>query len=145
MNQPSPLRSRLGHLHVEPIAPWSRLITGGLLLFALLVFGVAGYMIIEGWSFLDALFMTVTTITTVGFREVHPLGAGGRIFTIFVILFGVGVAFYLLTTVVQSAVEGELAQALGIRRMQQKIEALRDHYILCGFGRVGEEIAREYR
>ena len=145
MNQPSPLRSRLGNLSVEPVAPWSRLITGGLLLFALLVFGVAGYMIIEGWSFLDALFMTVTTITTVGFREVHPLGDGGRVFTIFVILFGVGVAFYLLTTVVQSAVEGELAQALGIRRMQQKIEALRDHYILCGFGRVGEEIAREYR
>ncbi len=145
MNRPSPFRSRLGHLHVEPIAPWGRLLTGGALLFSLLVFGVAGYMIIEGWSFLDAQFMTVTTITTVGFREVHPLGNGGRIFTIFVILFGVGVAFYLLTTVVQSAVEGELAQALGIRRMQQKIEALRNHYILCGFGRVGEEIAREYR
>jgi voltage-gated potassium channel len=114
------------------------------LLFALLIFGVAGYMIIEGWSFLDALFMTVTTITTVGFREVHPLGAGGRIFTIFVILFGVGVAFYLLTTVVQTVIEGELAEALGIRRMKARIDALHDHYILCGFGRVGEEIAREY-
>jgi len=145
MNRPSPLRNRLDYINVDAPPPWRRLTTGGLLLFALLVFGVAGYMAIEGWSFLDALFMTVTTITTVGFREVHPLGTGGRIFTIFVILFGVGVAFYLLTTIVQSAVEGEFAQALGVRRMQQKIEALRDHYILCGFGRVGEEIAREYR
>ncbi len=144
MNQPSPFRNRLGYFDAGTFAPWQRLVTGGLLLLALVAFGVAGYMIIEGWSFLDALFMTVTTITTVGFSEVHPLGTGGRIFTVFVILFGVGVAFYLLTTIVQAAVEGELAQALGIRRMQQKIEALREHYILCGFGRVGEEIAREY-
>jgi voltage-gated potassium channel len=144
MNRPPPLRNRLDYINIDTFTPWRRLTTGGLLLFSLLAFGVAGYMIIEGWSFLDALFMTVTTITTVGFREVHPLGTGGRIFTIFVILFGVGVAFYLLTTIVQSAVEGEFAQALGVRRMQQKIEALRDHYILCGFGRVGEEIAREY-
>ncbi len=101
-------------------------------------------MTIEGWSFLDALYMTVTTVTTVGFREVQPLSTGGRVFTIFMILFGVGVAFYLLTTVVQTVVEGELAAALGVRRMKARIEALRDHYILCGFGRVGEEIAREY-
>lgn len=125
-------------------SPWRRLAIGAALLLALITFGVIGYMIIERWSFMDALFMTVTTITTVGFREVQPLSTGGRIFTMFVILFGVGVAFYLLTAVVQSAVEGELGEALGFRRMQQKIEALRDHYILCGFGRVGEEIAREY-
>jgi voltage-gated potassium channel len=124
--------------------PWTRLILGGALLAALLIVGVGGYMIIEGWSFLDALFMTVTTVTTVGFREVHPLGDGGRIFTIFLILFGVGTAFYILTTVVQTVVEGELAGALGVRRMQAKIEALKDHYILCGFGRVGEEIATEF-
>jgi voltage-gated potassium channel len=126
------------------VAPERRLVVAALLLSALLVLGVAGYMLIEGWSFLDALFMTVTTITTVGFREVQPLGDGGRIFTIFLILFGVGVAFYILTSLVATVVEGDLGLALGVRRMKGKIEALRDHHILCGFGRVGEEIAREF-
>jgi voltage-gated potassium channel len=102
-------------------------------------------MIIEGWSLLDALYMTVTTVTTVGFREVQPLGTGGRIFTIFLILLGVGVALYLLVSLVSLVLEGELGLALGVRRMRAKIQALRNHYILCGFGRVGEEIGREFR
>jgi voltage-gated potassium channel len=126
------------------MAPERRLLVAALLLPALLVLGVAGYMLIEGWSFLDALYMTVTSVTTVGFREVKPLSDGGRIFTIFLILFGVGVAFYILTTLVATVVEGDLGLALGVRRMKGRIDALRDHYILCGFGRVGEEIAREF-
>jgi voltage-gated potassium channel len=138
------LRNRLDPFDSEVVWPWRRLVVSAALLLGLLTFGTSGYMFIEQWSFLDALFMTITTITTVGFREVQPLDTSGRIFTIFVILFGVGTAFYILTTVVQSAVEGEFAQALGVRRMQQRIGSLRDHYILCGFGRVGEEIAREY-
>jgi voltage-gated potassium channel len=138
---------RTQHLRIlgfELVGPWRRLVGGGISLFLLLAAGVAGYMIIEGWSFFDALYMTVTTVTTVGFREVQPLSSAGRAFTIAVILFGVGVAFYLLTTVVQTVIEGELAEALGVRRMKARIDALADHYILCGFGRVGEEIAREY-
>ena len=99
---------------------------------------------IEGWSFLDALYMTVTTITTVGFREVQPLSSGGRIFTIVLIVFGVGVLFYTLTSLVQFFIEGELLDILGVRRMKGRIESMADHYILCGFGRVGEEIAREF-
>jgi voltage-gated potassium channel len=134
-----------GVLPLGAVAPWGRLITGGLLLTLLLSFGVAGYMAIEGWAFIDALYMTVTTVTTVGYREVQPLSDGGQIFTIFVILFGVGAAIYILTAVVQSVVEGELAEALGVRRMKGRIEALRDHYVLCGYGRVGEEIAREFK
>jgi voltage-gated potassium channel len=129
---------------LAPMTPERRLLIAALLLSALLVLGVVGFMLIEGWSFLDALYMTVTTITTVGFREVKPLSEGGRIFTIFLILFGVGVAFYILTTLVATVVEGDLGLALGVRRMKGRIEALRDHYILCGFGRVGEEIAREF-
>jgi len=113
------------------------------LLAGLLTLGIVGYMLIEGWSLLDALYMTVTTITTVGFREVKPLSDEGRIFTVFLILFGVGVAFYILTSLVALVVEGDLGLALGLRRMKGKIEALRDHYVLCGFGRVGEEIARD--
>lgn len=126
------------------VQPERRLRLAAVLLSALLTLGVAGYVFIEGWSFLDALYMTAITVTTVGFREVHPLSNGGRIFTIFLILFGVGVAFYILTTLVATVVEGDLGLALGVRRMRGRIEALRDHYILCGFGRVGDEIAREF-
>jgi voltage-gated potassium channel len=121
-----------------------RLLTGIGVFAALLAVGTSGYMIIERWSFFDALFMTVTTVTTVGYREVRPLDTEGRIFTIFLVLFGVGTAFYLLTTFVAFVIEGDLGAALGITRMKSRIDQLRDHYILCGFGRVGEEIAREF-
>jgi voltage-gated potassium channel len=121
-----------------------RLAVGGLLFLALFVFGVVGYMAIEGWSFVDALFMTAITVTTVGFEEVHPLDTAGKIFTIFVAFFGVGWAFYILLGLVELILEGELGLALGVHRMKTKIESLRDHYILCGFGRVGTEIAREF-
>lgn len=127
----------------DPIAPWRRLAQNVVALVWLLAFGIVGYILIEDWSFLDALYMTVTTVTTVGFREVQPLSQGGRIFTIFVVLFGVGVALYILTTLVQEVIEGELGQALGVRRMRGRIESLRDHCIICGFGRVGQEIANE--
>ncbi|MCH8009884.1 MAG: potassium channel protein [Chloroflexi bacterium] len=131
-------------LHADPTAAYARLLRGTIALILLLGFGVAGYMIIEGWPFLDALYMTAVSITTVGYDEVHPLSDGGRIFTIFVILFGVGTALYILTILVQTVVEGELAAAFGVRRMQARIDDLHDHYILCGFGRVGEEIATEF-
>ena len=88
--------------------------------------------------------MTVTTVTTVGYREVRPLDTEGRIFTIVLVLFGVGTAFYLLTTFVALAIEGDLGAALGMTRMKGRIDQLRDHLILCGYGRVGEEIAREF-
>ncbi len=122
---------------------FGRLAAGAVLLLLLIAFGAAGYVMIEGWSVGDAVYMTVITITTVGFHEVQPLSGGGRVFTVFVALFGVGVAFYILTTLVQTVIEGELAEVLGVRRMQARIESLREHYILCGFGRVGEEIGRE--
>ena len=104
----------------------------------LLAFGVAGYMIIEGWSFLDALYMTVISVTTVGYDEVAPLSNSGRIFTIFVILFGVGTALYILTILVQTVVEGELAEALGVRRMKARIDALSDAEVQRIAGRIDE-------
>jgi voltage-gated potassium channel len=122
-----------------------RMATAGALFLGLLVFGVAGYVLIEGWSFLDALYMTVTTVSTVGFREVKPLSTGGQVFTLLLIVFGVGVFFYAFTAVVQIAVEGEVGRLLGVTRMKARIGGLKDHYILCGFGRVGEEIARELK
>lgn len=123
--------------------PRRRVAVGLAVFAALLSIGTAGYMIIERWSFSDALYMTVTTITTVGFREIRPLGNGGRAFTIFLVLFGVGTAFYLLTTFVALVIEGDLGAALGVTRMQGRIDKLSGHHILCGYGRVGEEIARE--
>lgn len=121
----------------------SRMATGIGIFAALIAVGTVGYMTIERWSFLDALFMTVTTVTTVGYREVHPLDTQGRVFTIFLVLFGVGTAFYLLTTFVAFVIEGDLGAALGVTRMKGRIGQLTGHHILCGYGRVGEEIARE--
>jgi voltage-gated potassium channel len=126
------------------MTPVRRLTVGAVLFLGLFAFGVLGYMAIEGWSFIDALFMTAITVTTVGFEEVHPLETGGKIFTIFVAFFGIGWAFYILFGLVDLILGGQLGLALGVRRMKGKIEALRDHYILCGFGRVGEEIVRDF-
>ena len=122
-----------------------RAATAAVLFLALLVFGVVGYVLVEGWSFMDALYMTITTVATVGFREVNPLSTGGRILTMFLIVFGVGVFFYAFTALVRVAVEGEVGRMLGVTRMKARIGGLKDHYILCGFGRVGEEIARELK
>jgi len=115
-----------------------------LLVLLLPAFGTAGYMLLEGWTFLDALYMTVIVITTIGFREVQPLDTSGRIFTMVLAASGVGALFYALLSLFQFLLEGELGLLLGVQRMKGRIDALTDHYILCGFGRVGEEIAREF-
>jgi len=120
------------------------LIRAALLILLLPLVGTAGYMIVEGWDFLDALYMTIITVTTIGFREVHELDDKGRIFTMVLAVAGVGAIFYALLSVFQFLLEGELGILLGVQRMKGRIENLRDHYILCGFGRVGEEIARDF-
>jgi voltage-gated potassium channel len=102
-------------------------------------------MVLEGWSLLDAAYMTVITVTTVGYREVQPLDRTGMVYTIFVLFIGVGTAFYILTAFVATIIEGDLRQIFGERRMKIAIERQRDHHIICGYGRVGEEIARELR
>jgi voltage-gated potassium channel len=114
-------------------------------LLLVLVVGTFGYRLIEGWSFLDSLFMTITTVTTVGYREVHPLSTAGRIFTVFLILGGVGTAFYILTSMVRYILEGEFGIRIGRQRMEAKIKRLNSHFILCGYGRVGEAIANILR
>ena len=103
--------------------------------------GTLGYIVIEGWSFVDSLYMTVITIATVGYTEVHPLSTAGQIFSIVLILSGVGTVFYILTTIVQRTLEGELGIRIGRQRMGAKVKKLRDHFILCGYGRVGQAIA----
>ena len=119
-------------------------VTAGLVLFGVILgIATAGYMLIEGWSFLDALYMAVTAVTTVGFSEVHPLSTEGRVFTLFVVLFGVGVAFYILTAMVAAIIEGDFRQVLDLRRLRLAVQELENHYIVCGYGRVGEEVVRE--
>jgi voltage-gated potassium channel len=129
---------------MKRLTPWRRLAIGGTLALIVWAVGIVGYMTIEGFSFLEAVYQTITAVTTAGFGEINPLGSGGRIFTIVIIILGVIVILYVLTAVMQIAVEGELENMLGVRRMKGKIEALRDHHILCGFGRVGEEIVRDF-
>jgi voltage-gated potassium channel len=129
---------------MKRLTPWRRLAIGGTAALVVWAVGIVGYMAIEGFSFLEAVYQTITAVTTAGFGEINPLGSGGRIFTIVIIILGVIVILYVLTAVMQIAVEGELENMLGVRRMKGKIEALRDHYILCGFGRVGEEIVRDF-
>lgn len=119
------------------------LVYAAALIVALPVIGTVGYMIVEGWGFLDSLYMSVITMTTVGYREVHPLDADGQVFTMIYLVFSVGAIFYALIALFQFMLEGELGAFLGVRRMKGQIESLKNHYILCGFGRVGEEVSRE--
>ncbi|MGD2187622.1 MAG: potassium channel family protein, partial [Desulfobacterales bacterium] len=107
--------------------------------------GTIGYMAIEGWSFIDALYMTVITISTVGFREVNQVSEGGRIFTIFLVFSGVGFTLYVAAAVVQFMVEGRIRIILGRRRLDKKIDRLKNHYIVCGYGRIGRVLCRHLK
>ena len=122
-----------------------RLRIGLALLVLIIATGTLWYSAIEEFGFLDGLFMAVTTVTTVGYREVHPLDTSGKLFTMGYILSGVGVMFYTAVALVEAAVAGEIAEALGVRRLSRRVSRMHDHVVLCGFGRVGEEIAHELR
>lgn len=112
---------------------------------SIMTIGVLSLMIIEGWSFIDALFMTVITISTVGYSEVRPLSTAGRIAIIFIIFGGAGTFIYIISHTAEYFVEGHLAGIIGSRRMKKKLEKLKNHCIICGFGRVGLEVARELK
>src|SRR5215510_11506958 len=105
--------------------------------------GVIGYRVLEGYTWLEALYMTVITLSTVGFGEVRPLHPVGRIFTVLLLAAGLGVVFYTMITVTEKVVEGEFQQFFGRRRMQKRIGVLSNHYLVCGFGRIGEVVCRE--
>jgi voltage-gated potassium channel len=110
----------------------------------LVTLGTMGYMAIEGWSFLDSLYMTIITLGTVGFREVHELGSGGKLFTILLIVVGVSVIGYTVGSLAQIMFEGQFQRIIGRKKVEKKILSLKDHYIICGFGRIGALIAREF-
>jgi voltage-gated potassium channel len=108
-------------------------------------FGTVGFTLVEGWPLADSLYMTVMTVTTVGYGPPLPLSPAGRNYAIFFMVLGVGTAGYLLSTAVQSLVRSEILAAYGERRRHREMSKLRDHYIICGAGRVGRRIVGEMR
>lgn len=107
--------------------------------------GTIGYMTVEGWNLMDSLFMTVITITTVGYGEVHELTRAGEIFTIILSISGVGIILYVLSIEAKAIIEGEFRDVLGRKRLENKINQLNNHYIICGYGRMGKIVASELR
>ena len=117
--------------------------TIGLLLLIVMAIGSAGYHYIEGWPWFDGFYMVVTTLTTIGYQEVHPLSHAGRAFNVFVILSGVSLLLLGVGALSQALLEFELQSFFGRRRMERDIARLTDHFIICGMGRVGRSVARE--
>lgn len=105
--------------------------------------GVIGFHFIEHWSWFDGLYMVVTTFTTIGYQEVHPLSHTGRILNVFLIVCGVSLLFLMIGTLTQALLEFELRDFFGRRKMERDIDRLEGHYIICGAGRVGRSVARE--
>ncbi len=116
-----------------------------ILLIILVIFaGTVGYRIIEAWTFVEALYMTIITISTVGFREVGPLSETGRIFTIFLILGGIVVITSGISLIFSSIIEGTFGEIIRRQRMEKKLAKIRNHFIICGFGAVGEDVVHEF-
>jgi voltage-gated potassium channel len=114
------------------------------LVLAILLIGTLGYHFIEGWGIWDSFYMTVITITTVGYREVAPLSDLGKAFTVFLIFSGMGAIFYFATLLIQFTIEGELYGSIKRRRWFKQLEEIKNHFIICGFGRVGSHTAEEF-
>jgi voltage-gated potassium channel len=122
------------------VNPWRRVRLALAANVLVLVGGTLGYLVL-GFDLLEASYQTVTTVTTVGFREVQPLDTVGRIYTMVLILLGTGTVLTTFTVVVESFIEGQLRDVFGRRRMARKIESMSGHVIICGWGRVGRSIA----
>lgn len=115
-----------------------------LLLVIVIAGGTGGYVVIEGWGGWDAFYMTMITVTTVGYREIHPMSRAGEFFTSLLLVAGVGTLFYTATLVMALLVEGELHQRWRGRRLDRMVDNLSNHFIVCGFGRIGAVVADEF-
>lgn len=115
-----------------------------ILLFSALIFlGCMGYMAIEGWPFMDSLYMTIITLATVGYSEVNEVSDQGRVFTLVLILLGGGFFLYLMSDIIKFLVEGRIRLVLGRYKLDNQIKKLKNHYIVCGYGRIGRLLTRD--
>lgn len=122
---------------------YGHILTGSLLLLGTILLGSLGFVLIEGFSPLEAVYMTIITISTVGFGEVHVLSPGGRLFVILLIVVGLGLVTYTAGAVASLFFEGQIRKLVGRRMMRRELDALRDHFIVCGYGRMGRIICEE--
>lgn len=114
-----------------------------LILFTVFIVGTIGFHFIEKWSFIDSFYVTITTLSTVGYGDFTPRTAGGKFFTVFIIIFGVGTMFYSLVLMAETFIEARLRSLLGRGKLEKIIEKMNNHYIICGGGRIGFLICRE--
>jgi voltage-gated potassium channel len=110
---------------------------------AAMLFGTVGFHLVEGWTLADSLYVTVQTLTTVGYGDLPPHTAKGRAFAVVVMLIGAGGVALFVSTIVQSVVQSELISTFGQRRLSKRMSKLRNHYIICGSGRVGSHLVRD--
>lgn len=122
-----------------------RFIVAVMMLLTVLVIGITGYMLIERFIFLDALYQTIISVFAAGSREINPLSTNGRIFTIVIIVTGVSSLFFALGSGIEVMVEGHIEVLRGKGKLMRQIKSLKNHYIICGFGRVGQQVAEELR
>jgi voltage-gated potassium channel len=129
------------HPHWAPLVVLFKAFVG---IWIVIAFGTTGYRLIEGWPVLDCFYMTMITLTTIGFGEIYPLSPQGRVFTVVIIFLGFGIVGYSALTGVRFFIEGEFTRILKRRRDMKAIEELRNHYVVCGFGRMGSFICHEF-
>jgi voltage-gated potassium channel len=115
-----------------------------ILIAALLLLGPLGFVVIEDFSYFDGLYMTVITVSTVGFQELHPMSDAGHLYIIFLIVFGIGATTYIVREVTKTIIEGQLRNVLGKRKMGTQLKKLSDHTIIAGYGRVGQEVVSQF-
>ncbi len=115
----------------------------GIALLVLVAVGTCGYILLEGYGVLDALYMTVISLTTVGYREIRPLSPGGQVFTILLLITGIGLVAYAVRQAAGMLIEGGLREILEHKRMQREIESLTDHVIVCGLSRTGLQVLKD--
>ena len=122
-----------------------KLIISLILFIVVLLSGTAGYYFIEGWEVFDSLYMTVITLSTVGFHEIEPLSKAGKAFTIGLIFFSLGVVAFAVNYGLKAIFEGEIQDVFGRRKLKKTLDSLQNHYIVCGYGRMGKVICKELK
>ena len=126
------------------VHPLSRFRLAAALLGVIIVYGVTGYMLIDGWNLLDAFYMVIITISTVGYTEIHPQSPAGRIFTSSLIVTGVGTMLYGFGVFAETLADNAFGKYRRDRQLERSLNQLHDHFILCGYGRIGTEIVAEF-